>query len=152
MKLINRDVVDLLVFNEEGKLITELNTLRDSKISYDRETESYYIGVSDVAFNLELHKFLHSEEKLSDFELAVRGYNNSISVKKPTNKKVKLIGKTVSTNIDNEEDLDIGFECHDAEISDELSMGFSYTRTHDFDYVFKINIDSNGDYFKLKIK
>lgn len=152
MKLINRDVVDLLVFSGEGNLITKMNTLRDSQIFYNKETESYYIGVSDVAFNLDLHKFLHSEEKLSDFELAVRGYANSISVKKPTNKKVKLIGKTVSRNIDSEEDLDVGFECHNAEISDELTIGFSNIQEHNFDYIFKINLDSNNDYFKLIIK
>lgn len=152
MKLINKEVADLMIFDEEGSLVVDLVTLSNSQIFYNHDEESYYIGVSDVAFDFNLHKFLHSEEKLTDFELAARDYTKSISVKKPKTKKCKLIGKTKFKEIGNNQDLDVKFECHDAELSDEITMSFDNMNYYDYEYYFKINEDSNGDFFKLKIK
>lgn len=149
MKLTNKEVIDLMVFDINGKLVTKLDTLKDSQIFYDQHSEKYYIGVNDAVFNFDLHKFLHEEENLSDFELAKKGFKKTLRIKKVKPKKCKLIGKTFGIETDQYKDTLITFEAHNAEITNELGIGFSSEKLYDFDYVFQIDLDESGDFLKL---
>lgn len=151
MKLVNKDVIDLSVFTDKEELVVQLNSLTDAKIEYDQCREQYFIGVNDATFNLKLHKFLHKEEKLTDFQLATRNNKTTLCVGKPNQIKCKLVGKTYFRECENHNDKEVSFEVHNAEVLTNVTLQFSNYDLSTYDYLFYINLDENNNFFKMHI-
>lgn len=150
MKLLNNNVIDLLVFDENENLVAELNTLNNASVHYDPKEEVYVISIKDVSFDLKFQKFLHSEDKMSDFQLMSKGNKTSLRIGKPVVRKCKLIGKAVPFDLDKQDVKEMNFEAHNVEATSIISLGFSHD-VSDYVYTFKVRQDKDGDYLKLNI-
>lgn len=149
MNLFNKNIIDLYVFDKNESLIAKLNTLKSNKIWY--EDGYYFIGITDFAFNLDLQKFIHEEEKLTDFQLIKDKIKTTIKIKPPKSKECKLIGKTLFREQETELDKEVLFEIHNAEIIDpSLNIETTGDNVTEFDYIFKIHLDEDNNFFKLQ--
>lgn len=151
MKLVNNEVIDLMVFDENEELVAELDTLNNATIHFDSKEEVYLIGITDIAFDLSLQKFLHNEDKLTDFQLLSNGNKTTLRIGKPAVKKCKLIGKASPVELSEYDSKLMNFEAHNVEVANNVSLGFSVEKSSDYVYVFKVLPDKDGDYLKLNI-
>lgn len=149
MKLLNIDVIDLMVFDEHEKLITKLDSLNESKIFTD-ET-GYKLGVSDTLMNIPMQKFLHKEEKLTDFQIAAKGNKTTLRIGAPKSLRCKLVGNGYFYDPDTTKPVSMSFEVNNARIYNNFELYKSNIEGQRFEYVFVLLVDENGDFLKLHI-
>ena len=159
MKYGAREVVDLIVFNEEGSKITELNTLKESRIYLDECENIGYVVVKDALLDSGILRFIHKEDKnkLTDYEKYFNNKNTKTVVVNgiKSSEKCKLISSSVIRDASEYQDVKIIFE-----IPNALALRqFKYkTKIKDgyvgeFDLVFEIKpFNGDGDLFKIHIE
>lgn len=154
MKFSNFNVLDVSVFDENGELITELNTLKDSQLVIQAGVG--YLHIVDALLDQDLLEYIGSaeEEKMSDFEkhLLRQKFSKTITFNKNSNKKCKIIGRGFMRNAEDFKDKEYLFEIPNAEIGSGVDFtGFS-EEVSVYDFVFKINpFNEEGDLFKMHI-
>ena len=146
-----REILELLVFDMDGSLVVELDTLTGSRIIAD--THSNHIYAVDALLNIDLLRFQQGggSKDLTDYELAMREINKkpiTISTKNK-NKPCKLIAKTQIRELRSEEDVEVYFDIPSAEIVSGFDMSVEGWETSTFDVVFNIKPDEDGNIFSI---
>lgn len=62
MKYGSRQVIDLVIFDKDGKEIVNLDTLKEAEICFDYRKRLGYIAVKDVLLDSDILSFIHKEE------------------------------------------------------------------------------------------
>jgi len=154
MKLGNFNVLDVSIFNEDGKLVTELNTLKNSKVLV-RQGRGY-LHIVDALLDQKLLEFIGSteEDKASDFEkhLNMQKFSKTITFNENLNGQCKVVGKGLMRNADDMKDVEYLFEIPNAEFGGNIDFDGDIDDLSKYDLVFKINpFNEQGDLFKMHI-
>lgn len=151
-----QDVIDLEVFNEEGKLVTKISTVREVDLRWISDGEDSYLSVTDGLVNFKLIEQLGEveENNLSDFEKRVSNVKSSKTVvfNKNSNKKAfKLIGRGITYSAETAEvSHDFEIIIPKVELVNEYHFNSESGEVHNPRFVFKINpYNSNNDLFKV---
>lgn len=156
MKYGQRDVVDLLVFNEEGKLIAKLDSLKESNIYVGRLDSQVY--VKDALLNSDILEFIGKKEKQpvrTDFEnhMIKKNAGTTISFGKPNTKKCKLIAVSLLVRDDIGTSVEVTYEIPNATLNTGLNFEHSNVDPTDLDLVFNIlPYNDEGDLYKMHIE
>lgn len=153
MKVGMMDVLDVSVFDENGKLITTLDTLRESKLSIGEQSSLF---IRDALLDLELLKFVHcrdSLEKVSEYDL-LESVHKPLSITFNTEsfknfKNCKLIGRCRVRNSHTNKDEMFLFKVPFARVNSPLVLEGDIERPSVFDVFFKIMPNENGDVVTL---
>lgn len=148
MKFTSNEVFEITVFDENENMVANLNTLKESKLYYDEDSEGYYIIVNDSLYDYDLLKFLNTEKSISDFKAAKNGRRTTLSVGKKKVKKCKLIAKVTVRNVDLKDQL-LTFECENAEVSNSFNFDLSFNDPSSNSLVFKLMLDDEEEFFKI---
>lgn len=146
-----KEVVELFVFNEDGKLVTTLDTLRNSRIASSEDDD--FIFVEDALLDIDLLRFQQNSEMdmVDDFKTVlnqIKGVPVKVN-KNNKSKKCKLIAKSALRNRETGADKYIYYEIPNAEIINSLEIDTSNCELSTFDILFKIITDDNGDLFTI---
>lgn len=146
-----KEILELFVFDMDGNLVVELDTLVNSRIIADINCNR--IIAVDALLNLDLLRFQQNsnEEDLSDYELTMREINKkpiTFNVKNRS-KACKLVAKTEIRELGSEEDIEVYFDIPNAEIVSGFDMDIVAYDTSQFDVIFDIKPDENGDLFSV---
>lgn len=103
-----REVLELMVYDEDGNFITRLDTLRNSKITINKLGSAALIA-TDALLNIDLIQFIHGDtfKSLTDFNKMIKCIASktiSFNVNKMT-KPCKLIAKTVIRSVNDLKDI-----------------------------------------------
>jgi hypothetical protein len=150
MKYGQKEVLELKIFSDDGKLITTLDTLKQSEIFGN------HVYVKDALLDRNMLEFIGSVEKLerSDFEtqLEKSKFNTTIVFNHVINKKCKLIGNGIFRQSDTAIDVEFLFEVPMATLKRGLEFEQSNTKVSDFDlYFVMVPYNDNGDLYKIHI-
>ncbi|WP_211747921.1 hypothetical protein [Paenibacillus sp. Marseille-Q4541] len=154
LKLGNREVSDIYVFDEFGNKVATLDSLKNTKlINTDYPTKLY---ISDALLNPDMLNFLSKKEPsqhISDYEkLLKQGVKCRTFVFNKTKKKCKVIALTQYRD-EGGFDRQVYYEFPRASVStaiDYESNGFDHAPT---DLVFEIlPFNEDGDTYKLHIE
>lgn len=138
MKYGVKEIVDLYIFDEEGKLVVKLDTLKKCqlKINMDKEIRDGEIFIKDALLNVEFLKFVQSnkEENLSDFERLLKLYEVETITFNVNNdyKKCKVIAKTLLRNTDGIDKVAL-YEIPNATIVNNFQISNFYSEVSEFD-------------------
>lgn len=146
-----KEVVELFVFNEDGKLVTTLDTLRNSRIASSEDDD--FIFVEDALLDIDLLRFQQNSEMdmVDDFKTVlnqIKGVPVKVN-KNNKSKKCKLIAKSALRSRETGADKYIYYEIPNAEIINSLEIDTSNCELSTFDILFKIITDDNGDLFTI---
>ncbi|MGG1671473.1 hypothetical protein ACIFOE_12635 [Paenibacillus sp. NRS-1783] len=147
-----RDIIDLHVFDQDGKFVATVSTLKKGSISVVNRT----IRVKDALLNGNLLKFLNkSENKMSDYDKffsTTQNYETIVFNRKVVN--CKLIAEGFYRKDENQEDVLVQYEMPKCSIVSGYDFNHSTVGDADeFDYVFEIKeFNEEGDLFKLHIE
>ncbi len=147
-------VLDLIIYDENGKFVTKLDTLKESTISID-ENGNGFLFAKDALFDMDLIDFLYNDndnsKELSDFEKAIKHMTNkTITFKKNTDsKKCKLIAKSILRNSYTRLDEEVIYEIPNATIS----KGFEHIANNEEPSPFdlRFDIDESEDDILLQL-
>lgn len=148
------DVFDLSVFDNEGKFVTQLKSLKESYLKLNEEDGELF--VSDALLNIDLLKFIQDSKnkELSDFDRVLKLYDTQTITfnNKKKFKECKLIAYTFLREEKDNKDHICVYEIPLAEIIKKLELGGNRTQLSVFDLVFKIKpYNEDGDLFKMHI-
>ena len=122
MKYGAKEVLDLYVFDENGKFITKLDSLKESAIylyEYEDGLRARLIA-KDALLDIELLKFIQNtkEKNLTDFDryLKLNEMHTITFNAKNTYKKCKLIAKSIIRRVESDTDDIYMYEIPDANI------------------------------------
>lgn len=149
MKFGQREVYDLILFDENGSLIAKLDSLKKVDIFYDEYEETYFIIAKDALLNIDLLKFVGTENNQTDLQKYL-GKKATISIKKSKNKVVKLLAKSIVREIETEKDQEIMLEFPIVSIVSKPSFSGNCCEVSEFDVVFKV-IPSDDEFYKVHI-
>lgn len=157
MKFGNYGVFDLLVFDENEKMVAKLDSLKNSKI-FGNNNE-IYVYVKDALLNLDILKFLHveSDNTSSDYQNYLNspffnGNVKTIVFNFKNIKKCKLIARGTLRREENKKDETYLFDIPLAEIINEFIFDGHMEEISAFDLIFKVNpYNENGDSFKMHL-
>ncbi|MGV6935844.1 hypothetical protein ACWA2B_10055 [Paenibacillus sp. CMM36] len=147
-----RDIIELHVFDETGKFVSTITTLKKGSISVTNRT----IRVKDALLNGDMLKFLNkSENTMSDYDKFFSKTQNCETI--VFNRKVvncKLIAEGFYRKEESQEDVVVQYEMPKCSIVSAYNFNHSYIGDADeFDYVFEIKeFNEKGDLFKLHIE
>ncbi|MBD8836259.1 hypothetical protein IFU39_00300 [Paenibacillus sp. CFBP 13594] len=154
MKLGNRDVVGLHVFDEWGSKVAYLDSLKESKLVTSDE-EQTILFVKDALLDIELLKFITNEEDqyLNDYESFFNKKTHRTFSFKKMSKKCKLIAETYYRSTYGEDHYTY-FEIPNARISNSIDFYTSSTgNPNDTDIMFIIEpFNEENDLFKIHIE
>ncbi len=146
------NVLDLTIYDEDGKLVTEVNSLKDSNIYVSDEGGNAFLVATDVFLNTELLRFQEGESKAcaNDFENMMNQIKQKpiIFNKNNKNKRCKLIAKT-KIKSKQEEETYAFFEIPLAAIVSRFNLDITIHKISEFDILFEIFPDDNGELFRL---
>ncbi|MEC4565523.1 hypothetical protein L8C07_06155 [Paenibacillus sp. CMAA1739] len=147
-----RDIIELHVFDEAGKFVSTITTLKKGSISVANRT----IRIKDALLNGDMLKFLNkSEDTMSDYDKFFSKTQNSETI--VFNRRVvncKLIAEGFYRKQENQEDVLVQYEMPKCSIVSAYNFNHSNIGDADeFDYVFEIKeFNEEGDIFKLHIE
>lgn len=146
-------VLDLSVFDKEGKFITQLNSLKESNLSLDGDGKLF---VKDALLNMDFLKFMQDvkEDNITDYDRVLKLYETqtvTFNVKKST-KECKLLALTVARTQEENKDHVFMFEIPNAEIDKRFNMNISGENPSVFDALFMFKpYNDEGDIIKMHI-
>ena len=152
------EVLDLYVFNEEGKFVTQLKSLRESGIyvydSTESESEAILIA-KDALLNIDLLKFIQriKDDNLTDFEryAKINEVHTITFNAKNKGKKCKLIAKSNIRDLEQKDDICL-YEIPNAYIVNSFSSFKELDKVSDFDLKIEIKpYNEEKDLFQMKI-
>ncbi|GFN32425.1 hypothetical protein [Paenibacillus xylaniclasticus] len=154
MKYGQREVLEVMVFDEDGKLITNLNSLKNSGIHL---TNHPFVLVKDALLDTNLLKFIGKVEdnKLSDYERMTGSpkYSTTITLGRKNNKKCRLIGKGYYREEHTNKDVEFMFEVPNATIRHDIELTQSNVEVAEYDILFRIEpFNNDGDVIKIHIQ
>lgn len=152
------EVLDLYVFNEEGKFITQVKSLKESGIYVSDSTESESEAIliaKDALLNIDLLKFIQGtkDDNLTDFEryAKINEVHTITFNAKNKGKKCKLIAKSIMRNL-NQLDNEYLYEIPNAYIVNSFSSVKELDKISDFDLKIEIKpYNEEKDLFQMKI-
>jgi len=152
MKYGSKEVLDLQVFDKDGKYITKIDTAVTSKfkVYYDKTKNKRVceILVKDALLNFDLLEFIndYKEDTKSDFQKVLsQMQTKSLSFKeKIISKECKLIAQLVMVNQETGERVEPRIKAEKAFISDDFQINGDSIQSYDFDLKFEIMADSDG--------
>lgn len=146
-----KEVIELFVFNEDGKLVTTLNTLRNSNIISNENDD--FLFVEDALLDINLLRFQqNSETSIEDDFKTVLNQIKGVPVtvnKNNKSKKCKLIAKSIMRDRDTGSDKYIYYEIPNAEILNRFEIDTANCEPSAFDILFKITSNEDGDLFTI---
>ena len=147
-----KDVVELFIFDEDGKLVTTLDSLQESKIVSNKENN--FIFVRDALLDIDLLRFQQDSEtnsEINDFKTILQQIKGtSVVVKqKREDKKCKIIAKSTIRNRHTGEDAYIYYEIPEATITSGFEIENNNYEPSAFDVVFNINPNASGVLFEI---
>jgi hypothetical protein len=149
MKFAQKEVYDLLVFDNNEELVSNLDSLTQVDIVYSEKDETYFVIAKDALLNTDFLKFVGKENKQTELQKAL-GKKNSISVGKSNNKVCKLIAKSLIRNIETEIDQEIVLEFPSVKVVSKPSFVGSIYKVTEFDAIFEV-IPVDGEFYKIHI-
>ncbi|PZT57335.1 hypothetical protein [Paenibacillus silvae] len=157
MKYGQRSVSDLYVFNKNGKLITVLDSLKESYIDPNNTPILY---AKDALLDDSLLEFFNRQvnDNKTDYEKFVSGgFEEEKTFKtlvyRQTTKECKLIAKTEVRDSESGQDRYVYYEIPEASVSNYNSFNSSSTQTSEWDLVFNIKpYNEDKDLFKIHIE
>jgi len=151
------NVLDLKVFDIEGKFITKLDKAVKGKLVHNSKGESYF-AIEVVDFNIDLIKALgevNPSESKTDFEKEISSQSTKI-VFKPLHhssniKKFKLIAEGEFYNGNGEISHDFKVIINKSELVSGLDFESSNEELSFYTHVFRIKTDDDGNSFELEL-
>ena len=149
-----KEVIDLMVYNEQGELITKLDTLQNSHIIVDEDGGASLIA-RDALLDINLLRFAHGNSLvgMSDFDSLLNHVKNNRITFGINNlkKKCKLVATSTMRNPHTMKDETVYYEIPDADILNSFNHEANYDTPSVFDLRFVINPNSDGELFYLYI-
>lgn len=154
MKFGQFQALEVAIFDEEGKVVTILDTLKNSYLSI--KDNRGYLFVKDALLDKELLKFIGKTEvdNSSDFDklLKKQKYATTITFNRSLKRRCKIIGNGLLRNSSDFKDQEFLFEIPEATFGGDLDFISDCDNVSEFDFVFKIYpFNDNGDLFKMHI-
>lgn len=146
-KLGFKDLFNIYVFTEDGKYITELNTINEFQLIGQR------LAIKDALFNMDLMRFLlDNKEETTDYDMFLKKISPKEIVfsKKKKYKKVKLVALGKTRNL-NGEDIDCVLNMPNVEMY--YSNNMSLDGSNPFKVVIEFEIkeyNEDGDLYGMK--
>lgn len=157
-----QDVINLEVFDTEGRLITEIKTMKKGDLKYrssnfeDKDSSSY-LFVEDVLLNFAMLEQLGEKvvKKQSDFEESLNS-NKETTIKfknKGKTANLKLIGRGIIYEVNTMEvSHDFKIVIPKVQLAPTYNLNLETGEAHTPAYVFKLNpYNVDGDLFDLII-
>ena len=158
MKLYFEYVVNVMVFDKEGKFLANLDTLKVNSLSYNTEylgnnnSNSNCLLIKDLAINTNMLGQLGEEEKLSDYDNLLGGNAKTFAFGSKSNIPCKIICSGSFKEGDTHKNIIFKIEIPNAEMVNTLNIQSNNEHTFGFDYKFYINpFNDKKDLFKLHI-
>ena len=160
MRTYIQDVIDLDVFDEEGKLVTQIKTVREGSLHYRVSDDNSYLVIDEALFNIPMLEKIGNKvvnDEVSDFEKARSNHKEETVIrfnKGHAHPKFKLVGRGLIY------DADTACVSHDFTLimpNVQLVDGYSLElRNNDVftpNYTFKIDpYNDDEDIFELRLK
>lgn len=150
MKFGQREVYDVLVFNQNEESVANLDTLKRVQIYYSEANDSYFLIARDALLNTDFLKFIGKTENKSDYH-AILDNKTKISIGNYKTPTCKLIAKSKIRQIETGIDQEIIIEFPKVKVLSKPSFTGDGSETSEFDVVFKIVQQENGDYYNIYI-
>lgn len=156
MKDFLMNVMDLKVFDEKGKLVTNLDTATKGTLVHSDQASYFAISITD--FNIDMLKAIgevENNEALSDFEKELITKSTKIKFKPlyrmENEKKFKLIAEGELYNSEGSISHDFKVIINNSVLTSGLEFEFSNVDVSEYTHVFGIRVDDNGDSFELEL-
>ena len=121
------DVIDLMVFNKEGKLLVELNSLKENDLNFEKGDN--YLSVKDALLNTKMLEMMgNAEQPTSDYEKELISSNKTISFGSKGDIECKLIGKGLIKDATTGQTKIFKFEIPNAKLKNKLQIMNSCAR------------------------
>jgi hypothetical protein len=149
-----KEVIDLSIYDENGRFVTKLDSLKNSYIGF--KDGKGIVKVQDALFDLYLIAFLgkYQNDKRSDFEREIENKPSydTYSLNINSKRKCKLIGTTSFRRETDFKDVVVKFEIPNATTKNSLHFSNENDVTP-FDIVFEFEpFNDEGDILKLHIE
>lgn len=151
-----QDVIDLEIFNEDGKLVTKMSTVKEVVVRWIANTDGSYLAITDAMVNFKIIEQMGEveENNLSDFEKRLSNVKNSKTIvfnKNSKNKIFKLVGRGITYSAATAEvSHDFELIMPEVELVNDYNFDLENGEVHHSSFVFKINpYNSEGDLFKV---
>lgn len=158
MKLGYNEVLEVSVFDENGSLVTTLDTLKSSSIVLGVDGV-FRLVINDALLDDKLLKFLGKEEKdeSTDFDkyLKKQKYGTTITFSQYIDKNCKLIGRGLLRNSSDMTDREFIFEIPKARTGKSFEIGKDYERNTmpEFELIFEAQpFNDQEDSFRMHIE
>ena len=146
-----REVLELIVFDLEGNLVTNLDSLKNSRMVISKDTHK--IRVEDALLDADLLRFRQYSEAgvLSDYGAWVQELNQyPVQIKADNGpRECKLVARTVVRSAESLEDREVHYVIPRAEIVDVFDIDARFDRTSTFRVEFDIKPDEDGNLFSI---
>lgn len=153
MKFGHFQALDVSIFDESGNLVTALETLKNSYIQI--KDNAGYLLIKDALLDKNLLQFIGKteEDTLSDFDKVLNGkkYTTTITFNQKMYKSCKIIGKGLLRDVTTQMDQEFLFEIPSARFGGDLDFISDCESVSEYDFVFRILPNGNGDLFKMHI-
>lgn len=150
MQFAQYDVYDLMVFDLNENLVVNLDSLKNVRIYYSENYETYFVYAKDALLNTDLLKFVGKESAKSDLQKMLSGDKRVISIPRKTKKECKLIAKSRIKNAETETEQEIMLEFPKAIIASKPAFEGDAVEMSEFDVLFEI-VPENDEFFKIHI-
>lgn len=151
-----QDVIELEVFNEEGQLVTKIETVKNVRLHWSTEGGNSYLTVTDALVNFKMIEQLGEVQldRLSDFDKRMSTTGGSKTIvfnQKPKKSKFKLIGRGITYSIETANvNYDFEIIIPEVELSNEYKFYSEQGEVHAPHYTFKIKpFNEEEDLFKV---
>lgn len=158
MKFGYNEVLEVTVFDDLGKLVTTLDTLKSSYLRIDAGGKAS-LFVEDALLDDKLLKFINKSEEntATDFDTYVKKqkYGTTITFNKSINKDCKVVGRGIMRKADDGVDKEFIFEIPKAEIGQGFNFGTDSSNTEISVFGYKFSpkeYNESGDLFKMHIE
>lgn len=162
MNFIN-DVVEVDIFDENGKFVTKLDSLQQGDLYYENnDLYKNILGITDVAFRPELLKYIGTQvktESKNDFEKAIESAEDEELIFKFQNNKSNPKFKLVAHGITYDGDTNlINYKFKiiipNAELTNGYSLKTHVAKASKFDYVFNLlpYTKDTDEVFEIRLK
>lgn len=159
MKLFFRYVVEVLVFNENGQLVTKLDTLKENSLMYSSTNKNLnYLAIKDCALDTTLLEGMGTPETTpeeSDYDKLIKNSDNNFKTitfgaKEDVPCKLVCLGVMRKLNCN---DTRFKIEIPKASLVNQFELRSDNEELSGFDYIFKLDqFNEKGDLFKLHIE
>jgi len=137
--------MNVMVFDKDGKLLANLDTLKENSLFYNTEflknnnSNSDCLLIRDASLNTDMLSQLGEEEKLSDYDNLLGGKDKTFTFGSKNNIPCKIICSGSFREEETRKDMDFKIEIPNAEMVNTLNIQSDNERAFEFDYKFYIN-------------